>query len=325
MLRWINRLEIIIISLLLSIFYYFTFPIKVPKNIHITGNYESIISKLEKREIKLSIIDKLILKQFLKPYSAWIYLGKNKMTRLEFLYKIISKNGQFKKITLIPGETTVIFFKQLSKSLDKNSTKLKEAFDRLSLYPEAGILANSYNIPLRYDEEHIINYLVNLTNRAYKKVAKESNVSYEPKSWERVLTIASIVQKEAGNRKEMPLIASVIYNRLKKNMRLQMDGTLNYGIYSHIRITPQRIKNDKTTYNTYHHRGLPNQPVCNVSILAIKAALNPAKSKYLYFFRNNKGGHDFSKDYKTHLKRVKAKRKELREERKHKITKQRKG
>ena len=54
------------------------------------------------------------------------------------------------------------------------------------------------------------------------------------KKWFKILTIASIIQKEAANDAEMPLVASVIYNRLDKGMRLQMDGTLNYGIYSHV-------------------------------------------------------------------------------------------
>ncbi len=317
MIRWIDRLEIIILSLLLSFLYYFTLPIYPPKNIHITENsFDSIISKLKQKNIKLSLPDKWVLEYIGKPNTGWIYLGKNEMNRLEFLYKIASKNGHFEQITLIPGETTVIFFDKLAKTLDKNATKLQKAFDELSPYHEAGILADSYNIPLRYDEKHIINYLLNLTHRNYKRLAKEAGMSYEPKSWRRILIIASIIQKEAANRKEMPLVASVIYNRLKKHMRLQMDGTLNYGRYSHIRVTPKRIRNDKSTYNTYRHRGLPNKPVCNVSTLAIEATLHPAKTDYLYFFRNKQGVHDFFKNYKAHLKKVRARRKELKKEKK---------
>jgi UPF0755 protein len=137
---------------------------------------------------------------------------------------------------------------------------------------------------------------------------------YDPKTWQRILTIASIIQKEAANRKEMPLVASVIYNRLKRKMRLQMDGTLNYGRYSHVRVTPRRIRDDNSTYNTYKHRGLPEAPVCNVSTAAIRAALHPAKTDYLYFFRNDWGTHDFSKNYRKHLKKVQKKRKELQRE-----------
>jgi len=107
----------------------------------------------------------------------------------------------------------------------------------------------------------------------------------------------------------MPLIASVIFNRLKKNMRLQMDGTLNYGIYSHQKITPKRIKGDKSSYNTYKFKGLPKEPICNVSKDALLAAIKPAKTDYLYFMKQSKNSHSFSKNFKEHRKNI-IKRKE---------------
>jgi len=59
----------------------------------------------------------------------------------------------------------------------------------------------------------------------------------------------------------MPKISSVIYNRLKRGMPLQMDGTLNYGLYSHVRVTPERIREDRSPFNTYLNRGIPPYPV----------------------------------------------------------------
>jgi UPF0755 protein len=103
----------------------------------------------------------------------------------------------------------------------------------------------------------------------------------------------------------MPLVASVIYNRIKKGMRLQMDGTLNYGKYSHVRVTPKRIRNDKSIYNTYKYRGVPAIPVCNVGFEAIKASVFPAKTDYLYFMKSKNGTHDFSCNYSTHLSNIK--------------------
>jgi len=83
-----------------------------------------------------------------------------------------------------------------------------------------------------------------------------------------------------------------------------MDGTLNYGKFSHIKVTPERIKMDTSTFNTYKHKGLPPSPIGAVSIAAIKAAIKPAKSEYLYFMKNKEGTHDFSKSYKTHRKNI---------------------
>ena len=107
----------------------------------------------------------------------------------------------------------------------------------------------------------------------------------------------------------MPIVSSVIHNRLRRGMKLQMDGTLNYGKYSHIEVTAKRIKEDNTSYNTYKNRGLPKNPVSAVSLDAIKAAIFPVKSKYLYFVKDNKTGlHKFSKSYKQHINNIKANR-----------------
>lgn len=103
----------------------------------------------------------------------------------------------------------------------------------------------------------------------------------------------------------MPIVSSVIYNRIKKGMKLQMDGTLNYGKYSHVKVTPKRIKNDNSIYNTYKHAGVPPLAICNVSFDAIKAAIFPAKTNYLYFMRSKNGKHDFTRHYSTHLRNIK--------------------
>ena len=102
----------------------------------------------------------------------------------------------------------------------------------------------------------------------------------------------------------MKYISAVIYNRLKKHMKLQMDGSLNYGIYSHTPITSKRIKFDKSFYNTYKYFGLPKEPVCVVSKEAIISAIFPANVKYLYFVKCKKH-HLFSTTYKAHLRNIK--------------------
>jgi UPF0755 protein len=113
-----------------------------------------------------------------------------------------------------------------------------------------------------------------------------------------------VIQKEAANNEEMPIVASVINNRLKKEMALQMDGTLNYGKYSHIKVTPKRIREDKSSFNTYRNKGLPSSPVCSVSLEAINAVLHPQETNYLYFMKNKSGVHDFTHSYKEHLRNI---------------------
>jgi UPF0755 protein len=104
----------------------------------------------------------------------------------------------------------------------------------------------------------------------------------------------------------MPLISSVIYNRLEKGMKLQMDGTLNYGPYAHTIVTPERIRNDTSEYNTYKHRGLPPHPLSTVTLDALKATMKPASSDYLFFMLNENGTHNFAASYDTHLENIRA-------------------
>jgi len=279
------------------------------KNIHLKpASISGIITQLSQKGYEVGSIDKYLMVAIGKPQHGWVYLGSKKLHRLDFLFRLTSARSSFHKVTLLPGETTVIFLRQLAKQLDLNETKLMQQYQTLSTFKEAGILAESYHIPSNLKEKGVIRYLLKYTTGVYKKLSIKQADIWDIKGWNHILTVASIIQKEAASKKEMPLIASVIYNRLQKNMRLQMDGTLNYGEYSHVKVTPKRIKGDTSTYNTYRHRGLPDYPVCAVSLHAIKAAINPARTKYLYFMKSSKGVHDFAEDYQTHLKNIKKKR-----------------
>ena len=235
-----------------------------------------------------------------KPQSGWISIGKTHLNRIDFLHRLVTAKAQMVKITLVPGETTIIFFQEIARELNLNNSKLHKYMDRYSSYKEAGIYANTYYVPYGIQEKHLIRFLIAQTNREYRELSNKIYGRYRPKDWNRILTIASIIQKEAANKDEMPIISSVIYNRLRKKMALQMDGALNYGKYSHTKVTPERIKNDKSRFNTYRYKGVPPYPVCAVSLDAILSAIKPAHTNYIYFMRNSKGHHDFSSSFKKH-------------------------
>jgi len=115
-----------------------------------------------------------------------------------------------------------------------------------------------------------------------------------------VLTLASIIEKESGNFDEQPIIASVFHNRLLRKMRLQADPTVIYGIKNfNGNITKQDLTTS-TPYNTYMIDGLPPGPIANPGINAIKAALYPADTNYLYFVGNGQGAHIFSETLEAH-------------------------
>ena len=126
------------------------------------------------------------------------------------------------------------------------------------------------------------------------------------------LIVASMIEKETALPSERPVVASVILNRLAKNMRLQIDPTVQYGINQ--KFTTVITKADllaKNPYNTYQVNGLPPTPICMPSISSIEAALHPATTDYLYYVANGKGGHTFSVTYEEHLKAVEVYRSHL--------------
>ena len=109
-----------------------------------------------------------------------------------------------------------------------------------------------------------------------------------------VLTIASLIEKEVAVAQERPLVAGVIYNRLKAGMTLGIDATIRYGLG----IPPteslrESQLNDPTPYNTRIHAGLPPTPIANPGLASIQAAARPAKVDYLFFVRKPDKKHHF--------------------------------
>ena len=125
---------------------------------------------------------------------------------------------------------------------------------------------------------------------------------------EDAITIASLLEREAGGWEDMRLISGVIWNRLFVGMKLQIDATLQYAEANQTKgsegwwpsVEP-KDKNIKSTYNTYQNAGLPPGPIANPSIAAILAALNPKKTDCLFYFHDSRGRFHCTKTYKEHV------------------------
>ena len=115
-----------------------------------------------------------------------------------------------------------------------------------------------------------------------------------------LVTLASIIEKEAGSGDEMPLVSAVFHNRLKRGMRLQSDPTVIYGLENFNGNLTRADLRSPSPYNTYKIRGLPPGPIANPGLAAMKAALFPAAVGYLYFVSRNDGSHHFSRSLREH-------------------------
>jgi len=295
----------ITLIIILSLMYYLNQHIKTPTVIYVKqGSINQIISQMEKKHYDTNKLDSFLLRLIGSPQHGWINLKTDINTKADFLYKLTTAKAALVDITLIPGETTYIFLNQLSNKLKLDRNMLQKQYDKKSIIEEGNLVPNTYKVPIGITEEEIITLLLNTSLNKMKAFSYKIFGTYNKTKWFKYVSIASIIQKESANEQEMPLISSVIYNRIKKHMKLQMDGTLNYGKYSHIKITSKRIKKDKSIYNTYIYYGVPSIPVCNVSFKALKAAIFPAKTKYLYFMKSKNGTHDFACNYSTHLRNI---------------------
>jgi UPF0755 protein len=285
--------------------YYLNLGVTTSKVLYVPqGSIAKIITYLQHKKLDVSPMDSFLLRFIGMPQQGWINMGSEKLTHADFLIKLTRAKAAMQDVTLIPGETTAVFMDEMAKTMGLDTNVLMQNFHSLSPFEEGALVPETYKLPLGITEHDAVKLLLNRSQRQMMAWSEKIFGTYNEHKWLHYVTIASVIQKEAATVEEMPLVSSVIHNRIAKGMKLQMDGTLNYGKYSHEKITPKRIRLDKSRYNTYLYKGLPSAPVCNVSFDAIKAAIFPAKSDYLYFVKNKRGTHDFTRYYSTHINNI---------------------
>ncbi len=164
------------------------------------------------------------------------------------------------------------------------------------LYPDTYMLTADMK-----GAEKIIAMMVNRFFRVWEGLISAVN---QDVGWEKVVILASIVEKEAAVEAERSLIAGVFKNRLTRGMRLQSDPTVTYGIENFSGKITRKLLRNSTPYNTYTISGLPVGPICNPGEGALFAALNPVKTEYFYFVSKNDGTHHFSATLSEHNRAV---------------------
>ncbi|MDO4941423.1 MAG: endolytic transglycosylase MltG [Lachnospiraceae bacterium] len=242
-----------------------------------------------------------------------------KDTGMKELFRMLATQGakEGKVNVTIPEGFSV---EQIGDTLEKKGLFSKKDFLKAANTTEGYDFAWLKEIKSSSKRNYLLQgYLYPDTYNLYKTATPEEVVSLMLSNFEthirgldtegsldRIVTEASVIERETSVDSERPLIAGVIENRLKENMKLQIDVTVLYpltdGMYDQNRVSYEDLKVD-SPYNTYKNKGLPVGPICNPSVESIKAAAQPEQHEYLYYHTKSKGSkeHNFYKTYKEHI------------------------
>ncbi|RKQ60601.1 UPF0755 protein [Thermovibrio guaymasensis] len=252
---------------------------------------------------------------------------KGKLSPVEVLKELTEGRPCLKSFTIVPGSNIFEVDKLLSqKGFCKEGEVLKLSKDKSFLKGlkvpslEGFIYPDTYFVNRESSCREVLKVAVSrfhsVVDPLFKNYTPPDRVKKALKDVDliKIVTVASIVEKETSLKEERPLIAAVIYNRLKRGMKVQCDPTVIYALKLKGVEKERLLYKDLTVnspYNTYLYSGLPPGPICNPSLSSIEAALYPADVNYLYFVANGRGGHTFSRSYNQHLKEVRKYRKWL--------------
>ncbi len=163
---------------------------------------------------------------------------------------------------------------------------------------EGYLFPDTYRLTRGMGEEEILRVMVTRFRQALPPDF-EARCARLDLALHEVVTLASLIEKEAVLDEERPLISAVFHNRLRRSMPLQSDPTAVYGLRLKRRITPEDLQRN-TPYNTYLHAGLPPGPIANPGLASLRAAVNPGHVNFLYFVAKNDGSHYFSRTLDQH-------------------------
>jgi len=206
------------------------------------------------------------------------------------------------RVGKLPGRNADIFL-----SGTRNNA-VRSAFEPAGVTNLEGLTRpDTYKVSNSQDEFSVLQSLVtafdkNALKLGLSKASVDGHGAYD------ILKVASLIESEAKVPQDRPLIASVIYNRLRANMPLQIDSTAIYarGDPKNRHLSPKDLEID-SPYNTYKHAGLPPTPIGTVSDASLRAAMAPAQTDYLYYVLAGKDGHHaFSSTYEGQQQNIAA-------------------
>ncbi len=239
--------------------------------------------------------------------------GGYKISKGMNMWEIIStlKDGPYMKWVVIPEglrkeETADILAETLRwDENEKNGWIQKDTVKNPDLF-EGVYFPDTYLIPKDEAPEKVAERMQNKFQEKFAEFAKEA--TQQNIKWTTLLKIASIVQREAAGKSDMPLIAGILWNRLLEDIKLEVDATVQYirgntekGWWAPIKVADKQIN---SKYNTYKYKGLPPHPISNPGVSAIHAVLFPEETKCLFYLHDNQKQIHCAITYIEHQKNI---------------------
>ena len=173
---------------------------------------------------------------------------------------------------------------------------------------EGTLLPDTYKFPRGTPRDQVIQRMQAAQKKVLAEIWERRSPEVPVRSPDQLVTLASIVEKETGKADERSRVAAVYANRLQKNMKLQSDPTIIYGLVGGRGTLGRPIRRSEimqpSPYNTYVVTGLPPGPIANPGRASLEATANPARTRDLFFVADGTGGHTFSENYDQHQKGV---------------------
>lgn len=282
-------------------------------------SFYGVLNKLsEEDKIKNEFLVKLYLKiRGIKPeVLAGTYKLDKSMT-LDEIITLLSSDSTVGKIYItIPEGYTI---DDIAEELEENNICSSEDFiSSVKNYDLPAYVSNNpskrYNLegflfPDTYgfneneNADFVVMTMINRFEEVWQELVESLNLSIADDEIEKIVNVASIIEKEAVVDSERSLISSVIYNRIEIGMPLQIDATVIYSYGYHIEKMYERHLEIDSPYNTYMYYGLPIGPISNPGRASLMAALKPEKTDYLYYLLESEYTHYFTDNYDDFLKR----------------------
>lgn len=282
-------------------------------------SFYGVLNKLsEEDKIKNEFLVKLYLKiRGIKPeVLAGTYKLDKSMT-LDEIITLLSNDSSIGKIYItIPEGYTI---DDIATELEENNICSSEDFiNSVKNYDLPAYVSNNpnkrYNLegflfPDTYsfneneNADFVVKTMINRFEEVWQELVQSLNLSIADDEIEKIVNVASIIEKEAVVDSERSLISSVIYNRIAIEMPLQIDATVIYSYGYHIEKMYEKHLEIDSPYNTYMYYGLPIGPISNPGRASLMAALKPEKTDYLYYLLESEYTHYFTDNYDDFLRR----------------------